>query len=618
MVRGRCALPRAPVRDTSLSPKVVERRLARSGAAAPLEPTRLGLLRSIRALGRLKQSHSVSATTIVGTALRIWCDRSYPGLGPARLRTSPRLRSARPLVGFVDLLVQLPLLEGAYWLSTAYSALSSESYRKTLAMFFTPPRIASRLIADLKEEGVKFGQDRFIDPACGGAAFLALVAARMREQLVAERRKPRTILLHAESHLSGIDLDPTLCALSRHFLRMVFHAEIRASSYWPTWDVTCSDSLRNHEKRCRQYDVVVGNPPFRKISSSEALEHRAGFGEVIHAQPNLYALFMSLSVRLAKKGGVVGLVTPTSFLSGRYFSKVRTYLLKNTRLRRVGLVYERERVYLDVEQETALTVLRAEPPSQPRRSPRPTVSVVERDGEYARIGRCRLPNSGTSWPLARDADDLELLCRASLLPFRLKHYGYRPSVGAFVWNRDLRPTFMTRREIPRRHRQTAVPLLWATDVRHDGELRFDPNECVMKQHRFVDLGTNHPSVRRRPGILLQRVTSADQSRRLVGTVITQNFIDEYGGYVGENHTLTIEHVEDRGFAPADMLKVIAAPVIERYFRCISGSPNVSIFELEQLPLPDPDDVRGLIRTGKTAEDAAAQLLLGSARRVVAA
>lgn len=608
-VRGRCRSRRNPVRQKSLTRG--ELTPQRSGSEAPRQPTRSRLLRGIGALRRLKQSRSVSAVTIVGTALRIWCDREYPGLGPSHLRISPQLRAALPLIQFVDLLVKLPLLEGAYWLSTVYSALSSEAYRKRLAMFFTPPRIASRLITDLREEGVQFGRDRFIDPACGGAAFLALVAERMREQLVIEKRRPSTILRHAESHLSGIDLDPTLCALSRHFLRMVFHAEIRASGYRPKWDVTCSDSLRSYEKRCQQYNVVISNPPFRKISSKETFEYRAEFADAIHGQPNLYALFISLSVRLAKKRGIVGLVTPTSFLSGRYFSNVRSYLLKNTRVRRVGLVYERERVYHDVEQETALTVLRTEPPSQPHRSPRPIVSVVQRNGEYAHIGRCALPNSGTSWPLARDAKDLELLRRASQLPFRLEHYGYRPFVGTFVWNRDTRPTFMTRREIPRRHRQSAVPLLWATDVCRDGVLRFDPNSAVMKQHRFVDFGADHPSIRRQPGLLLQRVTSADQSKRLIGAVITRSFIDEHGGYVGENHTVTLERVEDLGFAPSDMLKLIAAPAVERYFRCISGSPNVSIFELEQLPLPDPDAVRALMRTGMTAVGAASYLFLGS-------
>ena len=295
---------------------------------APRQPTRLSMLRSIGALGRLKQSHSVSATTVVGTALRLWCDRMYPGLGPTRLRVIPKLRSARPLVRFVDLFVRLPLLDGAYWLSTAYSALSSESYRKSLAMFFTPPRIADRLITDLNDERVEFAHERFIDPACGGAAFLALVASRMREQLLVATRSPRSILRHAETHLSGIDLDPTLCALSRHLFAMVFHTEIRSCGYRPTWDVICADSLECYKIVRRRYDVVISNPPFRKLSPDEVIEHRVGFSDVIYAQPNLYALFISLSVRLAKRGALsLGWSRqPASYRGSTSRTYARTYL----------------------------------------------------------------------------------------------------------------------------------------------------------------------------------------------------------------------------------------------------------------------------------------------------
>jgi hypothetical protein len=109
---------------------------------------------------------------------------------------------------------------------------------------------------------------------------------------------------------------------------------------------------------------------------------------------------------------------------------------------------------------------------------------------------------------------------------------------------------------------------------------------------------------------LQRVTSANQLKRLVGAVVRSDFIDEHGGYVGENHTVTLEQVEECGFAPADMLNLIAAPAVERYFRCMSGSTNVSVFELQQLPLPNPDALRALMRAGMTAEDAAARLLYG--------
>lgn len=566
------------------------------------------MLRGIQSLGVLKVSHRATPVQIAGSALSLWCSRRYRQLPPSAIPSKKVLIQSRAVSAFVRQLERLEFLDAAYWLSTAYATLSTEEYRKTLAMYFTPPPIAKRLIADLQREGARFGEDSVVDPACGGAAFLALVASCMRDALLKRNARPATILKHAESHLAGADLDKTLCALTEHFLHMVFYPEICATGRRPKFRIECVDSLRRCPAR-RRYDVVVCNPPFRKLSATEADDFRHDFSELMQGQPNLYALFMGLAVRLAKPSGIVGLVTPTSFVSGQYFASVRTFLLNEARVRHVGLVRQRERVYLDVEQETALTVLRAGPLRR-KRVPRPAISVLESDGRYVRVGRCPLPNSGTSWPLAREAADVAMLERASKSPFRLFDYGYAPSVGAFVWNRDPRPAYMTQAQIPRAKRPTAIPLLWSSDVRRGGRLQFETHECAHGQHRYVHYAQKDQFIiKRRPAVLLQRVTSSDQPRRLVGAVVSEQFVREHGGYVGENHTLILEQVSDGHLPPRQLLALLDTSMVDRYFRCLSGSTNVSVFELEQLPLPDPEELKLLLSDGVSIEEATTRLLL---------
>ena len=244
------------------------------------------------------------------------------------------------------------------------------------------------------------------------------------------------------------------------------------------------------------------------------------------------------------------------------------------------------------------------------------VSVVERDGRYRQIGKCPLPNSGTSWPLAREIADVTLLQSAARSPFRLSDYGYSLSVGGFVWNRDKRPAYLTKSGIPVSQRATAVPLLWSSDIRPSGRLQFEVDTATHGQHRYVNFGSRiHPIVKQNPAVLLQRVTSTDQTRRLVGAVVSHEFIRKHGGYVGENHVVILEYVQPRsGFSPGQLLRLLRTPLMERYFRCISGSSNVSLFELEQLPLPDPSHLRRLLRRGVSMERAVETLLLeGSAR-----
>ncbi len=581
------------------------------GSEGGRAPGRLALIRSIRSLQKLGKTKGRTPTAIIGTILRKWSQDSYPKLPAARLRWSKALSVDPAVITFESYLKRLPLQEAAYWLSTAYTALSPAEYRKHLAMYFTPPPIANRLLDDLADEGALFDRHSFLDPACGGAAFLALLADRMRSALLKRNETPAAILRHAETHLSGIDVDETLCALARHFLRMVFYAEICVAGRAPRFDVENADSLLKYRRLEHRYDVVVCNPPYRKLSREEADVHRAKFAEAMQGQPNLYALFIQLATKLAKVNGIVGLVTPTSFLSGQSFSSLRSFLLNQGAVKHIGFIRARLRVYLDVQQDTALTIIRPGKQAQHERAIA-GVSVLDRRGRYTKVGSCPLPNSGSSWPLARDAADIALLQHATKSDSRLADYGYTPMIGAFVWNRDTRPTYLAYDKIPKTRRSDTYPLLWASDLHASGDLRFDRYEASAAQNRYVYVGQcGQTMVKTKPAVLLQRVTASDQERRLVGATVSDRFVSEHRGYVGENHVVILEQSSATpALTPKQMLTLLKTAVVNRCFNCISGCANVSVFELLQLPLPNPHELKRLISGGLSVEQAADKLLLG--------
>lgn len=591
-----------PTAQACVTPRVTKPR----GARIDRQAVRTKLLRKIRALKKATGKHTPAE--VVGTALRLWCERAYPKLPRPRLPFSLQLSTKPQVISFVDLISALDFLDAAYWLSTTYAALNPEVRRRDLAMYFTPPPIARRLIKDVERQGADFSKHSFIDPACGGASFIALTAMEMRRALVLDKSSPREILKHAQKNLVGQDVDPTLCTLTRQFLRIVFYEEYQKVGRLPTFTVECANALKKRWNR--RFDVVLCNPPFRKMHRDEADKYRHKFARVMHGQPNLYALFMDLTVRLAKPGGIVGLVTPTSFISGQYFSSVRTFLLEHSRVRHIGLVHERQRVYMDVEQETALTMLQARPDiGHGGQSVR--VSAVQRDGRYDRLGRCHLPNSGSSWPIPRLPEDVALIRSLGGSPYRIADYGYEPCIGAFVWNRDDRRTYATLKDVPESRRGRTVPLLWATDVARNGRLKYRPHAVEHSQARFIDLGEGLIGLHGRAGVLLQRVSSSDQTQRLVAAVVPDKMIREFGGFVGENHTVILTpESDDPKLTPDQMRQLLTSAPIEKFFRCISGSANVSVFELSQLPLPKPDELAKKIRSGLSVEQATQRILLG--------
>jgi len=517
---------------------------------------------------------------------------------------SKSLGKERALKAFVQTLRGLGFLEGTYWLSSLYATVAGRGDRKKFAMFFTPPSLSKGLLDDLTDQGVDFVSQSFFDPACGGAAFLAPIALRMRDGLTHKRSTPRQVLRHIELHLYGTDIDATLCELSIQFLRMALYEEIRRSKYIPRFFINQADSLTELVPMYGTIDVVVCNPPYRKIAADEIGRVAKAYSEVIEAQPNLYGLFVGLCVQLLRKGGHAAFVTPTSYLSGQNFRKLRTFLMRNTEVAHIGMVSDRLGVFINVEQETALTVLRRCPGTDQTQA-RAKVSVVSATGHYKKVGKCFLPNSGAVWPIPRSFGDVALLGAARKAKHRISDYGYRVRIGSYVWNRDKRPRYESIKAVRLAKAHTALPLLWSRDIPKKGRVHFDDLEMADDKHRFVDLGDKrHRSVVTRPSLVMQRVTSNDQSRRLIAAPVPMRLFAKYGGFVGENHVVILEQMTEKAILGlADMARLLGSTPVDRFFRCISGATNVSLFELGQLSLPDPKKLQAKLKTGVSMEEA---------------
>jgi adenine-specific DNA-methyltransferase len=560
--------------------------------------------RSLEALTPLRKK--CSAASIATAVLKAWFRESYPKLDTSSLPVAAVLEGNCRIESFAITLSSERLLDAAYWLSSAYAKLSTVDRRKGLSMYFTPPRLATRVLDDLESRGVAFGNASFFDPACGGSAFLVPIAIRMRQKLL-DRLSARQMLDHVQSHLHGMDIDETLCGLSRQFLRAVFYNEIQLVDREVAFSIVTGNSLEaNHFHG--SIDVVVCNPPYRKMTATEVDAIRPDFADVVGPQPNLYGVFIALCTRFLKNSGMCAVVTPTSYLSGHSFAKLRAELVDKNQVLSLGLLSARQGVFMDVQQETAVSLLVRSPGAGLKNGT--DVSIISPLGTVQPVGKCALPTDGSAWPIPRATSDVALISKASTLTHRIVDYGYRIRVGHYVWNRDERKAYRSERIARRFNQQRSVPLLWSRDIKAGQSIKYDGLNRANGERRVVALDDeNGPSVIKRPCILLQRVTSNDQSRRLIAATVPESFFRTYGGFVGENHTIIIEPSVDRPYlSPTKMCALLGCIEIDRLYRCISGATNVSVFELGQLPLPDPQDVQREIEKGSTVEAAIRHLM----------
>jgi adenine-specific DNA-methyltransferase len=491
---------------------------------------------------------------------------------------------SQPVVDFSCWLAGQPFNDAAYWLTSAYANWVGEKVRAAQALYFTPPKLADRVIDDLVARGACLANSHWHDPACGGAAFLVPTAQRMAAALVSSGVPVNEVISRVQKQISGSDLDKTLLSISEQFLLMALYPYLDGTSNLPSFNLRNADGLLTANAQTQSPDVVVCNPPYRKLKAKEVARYQSQFSDVIRSQPNVYGLFIRKTLDVVKAGGFVGLLTPTSFLSGHSFARLRRCLLERAEIVHIDMLSDRASMFISVEQETAISILRSGTGADSTDS-ETDICVLTPTGEYEHVGKHALSKTGAPWPIPKSVNDSSLLKTASKSPARLADYGFVAKVGHLVAFRDKRRRFKTRRDA--KASACVVPIVWAGDISVQG---FEHGRLHNKQRDdyFVEVASSdHLSVVRGPSVLLQRLTSNDQRHRLVAAFVPVEWQEVHGGFVAENHVIVLQTQKANEWTPEMMSSLLNSAVINKLFRAISGAANVAVFELNELPLPEP-------------------------------
>jgi hypothetical protein len=592
---------RAPTRPPPLAQEP-----ASSGPAA-LERA-LGLLREVRA-GALPagddEARRLHACSVCAAAVAAYwrsaCapDRELGGLAPppaAPPRDGDPAAARAAALG--EAAAGLPPTVAAYLVGTVYTALLPPGHRSRHGVFFTPPPLVERLLDLVEEAGHDWTAGTVLDPACGGGAFLAPVAARMAAALERGGASPEQVVRDVAARLAGVEIDPFAAWMARVFLEAALWPRcVAARLRLPAETVEVRDALGVPDGWRGGFGLVVGNPPYGRLTLEPDTRER--FRRSLFGHANLYGLFTDLAVRLLAPGGRVGYVTPTSFLGGLYFANLRRLLAREAPPAAVDFVAERSGVFDDVLQETLLVVFAREPTAgcAPVHAIRPT--ALDLPCDVHQTGCFPPPDArGGPWILPRSPGQSALLAGVRRLGHRLRDLGVRVSTGPLVWNRH-------KGQLRDRLGKGVYPLVWAESVAGPGVFAFSARRRNHRPFFAVEPGQGH-LLTAEPCVLVQRTTAKEQQRRLVAAELPPEFLAEHGAAVVENHLNVVRLAPDAPIGLATLAALLNSRVVDEVFRCISGSVAVSAFELEALPVPPPEALREVdaaIRAGCGAAEA---------------
>ena len=226
-----------------------------------------------------------------------------------------------------------------------YQYFEEQAEQRRNGRFYTPEPIAALIIAQtfaLLRNNRPASSLRVLDLACGAGAFALHAFDRLYDfwESQPKQAQPDSIAAHILARqLFLIDCDPIACELAR------VNLFIKATRREPGCrvrriNVCCADALTRWEREpsspyfdlfARQYDAVVGNPPYIVVNRLRATPERLALYHTYRAaayKPNTFALFVERGLDLLTPDGALGMVVPNTLLTQVYFEPLRALLLE--------------------------------------------------------------------------------------------------------------------------------------------------------------------------------------------------------------------------------------------------------------------------------------------------
>lgn len=475
-----------------------------------------------------------------------------------------------PLIAkeLTEKLNRLEINEKHFWVGTFYTLLLPETIRRNQATYFTPPYLAQGLVRLLCDEGFDLHKHAAIDPAAGGAAFLSTIAAQMSDV----GATPANIV----KRIRGFEIDGGLARLSEALIADRIGKDVAKGSV-----VSVRNSLKTRDTK--RYDLVIANPPFGRISSSEL--RRTQWERVCHAgHVNKYAMFADLCVRLAKPGGLIGLVLPSSFMTGPLYDRLRKFLREQGEILTLGSVANRKDVFVDVCQDVSVLIARIGKAHHSERAV--TFGRFQGIRPFKATSALKLP-SDSARPWVAPASNSGLAIGGACLA----DYGAVLRTGYFVWNRE-------QDRMSKRSGKLSVPLVWAENV--NSYTFCKPVSRSGSGVDFVRFNEESTAIIRTHALVMQRTTNNTQARRLIAARLAPAVLKRYGGFVTENHTIAITAGD---IASLRFIKLLLnSEAVDKRYRLVSGTASVSVNLLRELDLPTPAALRAaVVKLGFTEE-----------------
>lgn len=473
--------------------------------------------------------------------------------------------------------------ELAEFIGFEYACSTTDKHKKENGQFFTPKQIAD-FMGNLAMP--KSNKISILDPGCGtGILTCSLIESLIQKSNITEIE---LILFETDENVLSVTqkvIDFLASWLADRDIQFKYIIN-RTDFILENSKVFNVSTLFGFEK-VTQYDYIISNPPYFKISKTD--KRAIAAKELVYGQPNIYSLFLGVAARLLKQDGELIFITPRSFAAGNYFKAFRQSFFSNVSISNIHIFESRNKMFKNDSVLQENIILRAT--KQPNTEIKITTSKCVKD----------LNNPTENIFKTNSLIDLKSVDKILFIPSNnkesssieifkkwqntLNDYNIKISTGPVVAFRCT--DFLKMDGVIN---EFLSPLIWLHNIK---EMEFIYPLQKGKKPRLIINSDESRKVllKNKNYILLRRFSSKDDKSRLVCCPYFSTYFNaEMVGF--ENHLNYIHR--PNGELSEDEIWGISAlynsSLFDTYFRTFNGNTQVGATELKQIKMPPLDDI----------------------------
>jgi len=450
----------------------------------------------------------------------------------------------------------------------------SKNDRKKIGQFFTDKKTAL-FMASLFDFSNCDETIRVLDPGTGSG----ILSAGFIE-IAKEKEIKKIHLTFIENNEDILELLRSNIELFENIKGISVSVTIIEENYITLQNREFSKGLSEFE-----FDFIISNPPYLKISRNAP--ETFGMDSIIHGAPNLYFLFIALSVFNLRTDGELVYIIPRSWTSGAYFTKFRNYFFSQGFLMHVHLFASRSKSFEkeNILQETMIIKFKKTKKIQKKLKISSSADATFGDISENFIDYS-IAISGENKYLFLPVEKYQIHVLEILHQFNnnLMDFGIKLKTGVTV---DFRNKNLLR-EV---ETNETIPLIYSSNI-VNGKIDFPTNH---EKFQYLIPEQKSLAQENKDYLMLKRFSSKEEKRRLQPAIYISDTINSEK-ISTDNKINFIERIDKK---PIDreilygLYVLFSSTVYDDYYRILNGSTQVNATEINNMPLPSFEQIRKL-------------------------